>query len=221
MREDWYSPEKYDTGMRIIVLSAFADRLVPALIRSGDEVIQVKDGEPDRHIIQLQPDYIICFSTRRILKDPIRGLCPAINLHASYLPFTRGPNPVIWRWIAGEPHGVSIHEIDGGVDTGPVFAQEVIQTPTKESLHQSRNESAEHLSALFLRKWPDIRARAIAPVNQPISGGTSYSFRDQEAFEDLLLPNAHIPLDQLLALIRNRLRRVGQWRFNGSSDQTS
>jgi methionyl-tRNA formyltransferase len=191
--------------MRVVVLSAFAERIAPTLLKSDDDVVQLADAASDEDIVRQKPDFIVCFSTRRILRSSIRSLCPAVNLHASYLPHTRGPNPIIWRWIAGEPHGVSIHQIDGGVDTGPILAQELIANPTKESLHQSRLESAEHLSELFSKKWPEIRTRAIEPIAQSKFDGSTYTFQHQKPFEDLLRPYAHAALDELLALIRLRL----------------
>ena len=48
----------------------------------------------------------------RILRLPGLG---AINIHGSYLPAYRGPQPVEWQIINGELHsGVTIHRMDRG-----------------------------------------------------------------------------------------------------------
>lgn len=47
-----------------------------------------------------------------------------LNIHNGPLPRYRGMNPVNWALKNGElQHGVTIHEIDEGVDTGPIVAQ--------------------------------------------------------------------------------------------------
>ena len=50
-----------------------------------------------------------------------------LNLHPSLLPIGRGADPIAWSIIEGENQGVSIHEIDGGLDTGPIIFQEQIE----------------------------------------------------------------------------------------------
>jgi methionyl-tRNA formyltransferase len=46
-----------------------------------------------------------------------------INLHPSLLPLGRGSDPIPWSIIEDKPQGVSIHQIDTGLDTGAVLAQ--------------------------------------------------------------------------------------------------
>src|SRR5258705_2014126 len=48
----------------------------------------------------------------------------AINLHASLLPRWRGAAPIQRALLAGDAEtGVSIMQMDAGLDTGPVFMQ--------------------------------------------------------------------------------------------------
>lgn len=48
--------------------------------------------------------------------------CNLINFHASYLPNYRGGSPINWAIINNEKiHGVTVHEIDRGIDTGPIL----------------------------------------------------------------------------------------------------
>lgn len=47
-----------------------------------------------------------------------------LNIHFSELPWYRGARPINWALLDHRhTHGVSIHEVDGGVNTGPVVAQ--------------------------------------------------------------------------------------------------
>lgn len=48
-----------------------------------------------------------------------------INFHASYLPLYRGGSPINWAILNGEAsHGISIHKIDSGLDTGDILWQQ-------------------------------------------------------------------------------------------------
>ena len=47
-----------------------------------------------------------------------------MNLHISYLPFNRGPSEFLVIFDDTEK-GVSIHLVDGGIDTGPILFKKV------------------------------------------------------------------------------------------------
>ncbi len=57
-----------------------------------------------------------------------------LNIHPSLLPKYRGAAPVNWALINGESEtGVSIMQLDAGMDTGPVFVQERISIGPSET----------------------------------------------------------------------------------------
>ena len=67
--------------------------------------------------------------TEKIIKK-IKG--PLINLHLSYLPYNRGAHPNFWSFVDNTPSGVSIVEIDKGIDTGPVIYKKKIKFDLKK-----------------------------------------------------------------------------------------
>jgi len=73
---------------------------------------------------------------RPVLEWPRHG---CINIHASLLPRWRGAAPIARCLLAGDPRtGVTIMQMDEGLDTGPVIvAREVAVSPreTAQSLH--------------------------------------------------------------------------------------
>ncbi|MCZ8334422.1 MAG: formyltransferase family protein [Rhodobacteraceae bacterium] len=73
-------------------------------------------------------DSVVVYGYRHILQRDLleTASTPPINLHISYLPFNRGAHPNFWCWIEKTPAGVTIHEVDAGVDTGPVVAQQLL-----------------------------------------------------------------------------------------------
>ena len=73
-------------------------------------------------------DFVISFGYRKIIPRKVLSFSkrPIINLHISYLPYNRGAYPNFWSFLKRTPKGVSIHEIDGGIDTGDILCRKKI-----------------------------------------------------------------------------------------------
>ena len=73
-------------------------------------------------------DLIISFGYNKILKKNILEKIsrPPINLHISYLPYNKGSDPNFWSFIKETPKGVSIHEINEGIDKGGIIARKKV-----------------------------------------------------------------------------------------------
>ena len=93
-----------------------------------------------------------------------------INLHIAYLPFNRGANPNYWSWAEGTPSGVTIHEIDEGIDTGPIIAQSLLALSPENTFKATYAELLEAMEELFVRCWPSIRMGYAARHPQRGSG---------------------------------------------------
>jgi len=78
-------------------------------------------------------DLVISFGYRHIISiEKLHTLtCPIINLHISFLPFNKGAHPNFWSFYEGTQSGVSIHELDSGVDTGPIIYQKKVALDEK------------------------------------------------------------------------------------------
>jgi len=81
-------------------------------------------------------DLIICFGYRKIIKKKVLDniLRPPINLHISYLPYNRGAHPNFWSFVENTPKGVSIHEINEGIDQGGLIFRKKINFKITEKL---------------------------------------------------------------------------------------
>jgi len=79
-------------------------------------------------------DVVVSFGYRHILKPAVLATArrPVINLHIAYLPYNRGAHPLFWACMDGTPLGVTIHEIDEGVDTGPICFQKRVELDAGE-----------------------------------------------------------------------------------------
>ena len=73
-----------------------------------------------------EPDVIVVAAYGRLLPPDVLGVPRrgCVNLHPSILPRHRGPSPVAGAILAGdEETGVTLMQLDEGMDTGPVIAQ--------------------------------------------------------------------------------------------------
>lgn len=106
-------------------------------------------------------DLVVSFGYRHILKPEVLATArrPVLNLHISYLPYNRGAHPNFWSWIEGTPAGVSIHEIDAGIDTGAVVDQHrLLVAPEGLSFRETHAMLIEAVEALFVARCADILA---------------------------------------------------------------
>jgi len=76
--------------------------------------------------VQSDPDCVFLSVEYANIVDPVRFKSGKLfNVHFSLLPNYRGCHTAIWPILNGETlHGVTLHEIDAGVDSGPIIAQE-------------------------------------------------------------------------------------------------
>ena len=96
---------------------------------------------------ELRPDIGVVVAYGHILKPellalPARGM---VNVHPSLLPGLRGAAPVEWAIIRGhETTGVTIMQLDAGMDSGPVLHQ----IPHRISPDVTAGELAAHLAEM-------------------------------------------------------------------------
>lgn len=78
--------------------------------------------------------------TREQLAKPKYG---CLNLHNSYLPWNRGAHPCTWALIDQTPHGVTMHWMDEGIDTGDIFIQEKLFPEPDDTAHELYQRTVE------------------------------------------------------------------------------
>ena len=121
------------------------------------------------------PDLIVVAAFGQILKKDVLELprFGCINVHASLLPRWRGAAPINAAILAGdEETGVTVMQMDVGLDTGPMLAKRTIRlTPTDTA--GSVFEALSQLGAnLLLSTLPDYLSGKLLPQPQPEEGMT-------------------------------------------------
>lgn len=124
---------------------------VKVAAQSEDLVVLQPDKPTDSAFLQqlrdLRPDIGVVVAYGHILKPellalPQRGL---VNVHPSLLPGLRGAAPVEWAIIRGhETTGVTIMQLDAGMDSGPVLHQ----IPHRIGADVTAGELAAHLAEM-------------------------------------------------------------------------
>lgn len=128
-------------------------------------------NEISRWIENLKPDLIVIFSMSQLLKEDIIKIPPlgVINLHPSFLPSYRGPNPDFWQYYDMELNpGVTVHFVNEGEDTGDIIYQERVYVPlgTKSPARLDKLIGESGVS-LMLRAIDTIAQGKVVVVAQP------------------------------------------------------
>jgi len=130
----------------------------------------LRDPDEQARFRGLDADLAVVAAYGLILPEPIleapKGRC--INVHASLLPRWRGAAPIQRAILAGdEVSGVTIMQMDEGLDTGPMLHRLTLDIRGKNA-GQVTDELA-HLGAQALLDW---LANPTPPEPQPIAGAT-------------------------------------------------
>ena len=135
----------------------------------------LRDGSSDALIEQLAPDIIVvvaygCIIPPQLLHTAKYG---CINLHVSLLPKYRGSAPIQWAVLNGDAEtGVSIMQLDEGLDTGDVLMVEPVAIDPEET----SGELFDRVSAVGAKTLVDALAKIevgqLTPVPQDHSKAT-------------------------------------------------
>src|SRR4051812_43091414 len=125
----------------------------------------------------LTPDLIVVTAYGQILPKAILEVPQfgCLNVHTSLLPKYRGAAPIQWAILDDEPEtGVTIMQMDAGMDTGPMLAQEkspISADDTSESVYARLSDLG---ARLLVRTIPEYASGRIQPSPQP-EDGVSYA----------------------------------------------
>ena len=101
-----------------------------------------------------------------------------INVHASLLPAYRGAAPIQWSVLNGdEQTGVTIMQMDEGLDTGDILTQAVVPILKEDTSGTLFDKMAEAGGKLLLETLPMIENGTVKPVKQPAESTTPYAGR--------------------------------------------
>ena len=132
----------------------------------------LRDPENLKSLQETAPDILVVAAYGLILPAPVLSLprFGCINVHASLLPRWRGAAPIERAIMAGDKEtGVCIMQMEEGLDTGPVMAQQHVSIKpeyTAQPLEQILADTGSELLLATLQKLP------VAAEPQPAEGAT-------------------------------------------------
>jgi len=149
-------------------LGTTASDVKRAALERGLTVLQPHSlREPDAQpfIAELGADVMVVAAyglllPRRVLDLPPRG---CINVHASLLPRWRGAAPIQRALLAGDARtGISIMQMDDGLDTGPVLMQEACAIGAEDTAGTLHDRLAALGARLCVRALDALEAGALS-----------------------------------------------------------
>ncbi len=158
-------------------------RAVPSAVKRraiahGIEVFQppaLKAAESIERVRAARADVLVVAAYGLIVPQALlaAGRLGAINIHASLLPRWRGAAPIQRALLAGDARtGISIMQMDAGLDTGPVLAQRAIPIDEEDDAGTLHEKLAELGASMIVEALPELEAGRLRPVPQPSEGVT-------------------------------------------------
>jgi methionyl-tRNA formyltransferase len=153
---------------------------------------------------------------KSLLELPEKGF---INFHYGLLPQCRGSQPILWHILNGDAEGgITLHQLDEGIDTGPVILQEKLPINLTDTYgilqaklaHVGAKSAATLLKILsfgsIIPSLPQNEARA-AYYKNPNAQDLTISFKTMDSHKIIRIINACNPWNKAAGTI------VNNWMF--------
>jgi methionyl-tRNA formyltransferase len=175
----------------------------------GLPVIQprsARTGELRDAMVATGAELAVVVAYGKILPVDVLGALPrgCINVHGSLLPRYRGAAPVQWAVIHGDAEtGVSIMQLDEGMDTGPVYLERRVAIDPDETAGE------------LLERLAPIGAEALLEVIGAMAAGTARAVAQDHAAAShaamLAKADGAIDFGRPAAAVAARIRGVDPW----------
>ena len=166
----------------------------------------LRDGGENANLQALAPDLIVvvaygCILPQAVLDIPKFG---CINLHVSLLPQYRGSAPVQWAVLNGDTEtGVSIQQMDAGLDTGDVLVCEKVAIGPEETSGELFDRGTAVGAQVLCETLPRIAAGTLTPTPQDHAAATMAPMLTKEL--------AQFRWEESAAHIHNWVRGMNPW----------
>lgn len=152
------------------------------------------------------PDLIVTAAYGKILPKRILDIprLGSINVHASLLPKYRGASPIHYSILNGDERtGVTIMNMDEGMDTGDILVSEAIEIDENIHIDELSDKLAVLGAYLLLNNLDSIIEGKITPIKQDEALVTmTYPIRSDMGL---------FSFEQDATLIHNKVRALSSW----------
>lgn len=161
----------------------------------------LKSPEVQRELADLNPDVMVVAAYGLILPQAVLDIPKygCLNVHGSLLPRWRGAAPVQRAILAGDGEsGVTIMQMDAGLDTGPMLAKDVLRIGENETAGELGQRIAQSGAKSMLHVLDDLLQDRLKPEIQDDSLAT-YASKIQK-------PEAQLDFTQDSVTLHNQVR---------------
>lgn len=148
-----------------IIVETTLDKLDPIILRdTADEY-----------------DWVVGYRYPQIVTSEVINLLTGrlLNLHISYLPWNKGADPNLWSLVDDTPKGISIHQIDEGIETGGIYCQKQLYFHQDETLALTYKRLNNEITELFFNSIRDIVSNNLRATPQK-GKGSYHRKKDKE-----------------------------------------
>jgi methionyl-tRNA formyltransferase len=142
----------------------------------GIELLQagsVNDQEPLAAIDAVAPEALCVAEFGQLIKEPLLSRYLILNVHPSMLPRWRGAAPIERTLMAGDTEtGVTIFEIEAGLDSGPIALAEREQVQPDDTAGTLSARLAKLGGALLVQALERAEAGSLELTDQDADGVT-------------------------------------------------
>lgn len=131
--------------------------------------VKIKSPEAVETLRGFEADIFVVAAFGQILSEEILNMPPygSVNIHASLLPKYRGAAPIQWAILNGEEEtGVTIMQMDAGLDTGDMLLKRTVPIEPKETGESLHDKLAKVGAELIVEALPLIEALKVTAVKQ-------------------------------------------------------
>lgn len=166
----------------------------------------LRDGSSDDLIRDLAPEIIVVVAYGCIIPPQLLHVAKygCINLHVSLLPQYRGSAPIQWAVLHGDAQtGVSIMQLDEGLDTGDVLMVEPVDIEPEETSGQLFDRVSAIGAKTLVKALEKLQAGELQPQPQDNTKATLAPPLNKEM--------AQFTFTQEAAQIHNWVRGMNPW----------
>jgi len=177
-------------GMKLV-----ASEVKQLALRHGLNVLQpatLRDADVVKTLAGVNADAMIVAAYGLILPREVLGLFPyaCINIHASLLPRWRGAAPIQHALLAGDSEtGISIMQMEQGLDTGPVFMMERVRIEARDTALTLHDKLSAVGARMIVHALAEIESGHLQAEPQADEGATyAHKITREQARIDWQLP---------------------------------
>lgn len=148
----------------------------------------LKDSAAIAKLASQKSDVLIVAAYGLLLPQAVLDIprCGCVNVHASLLPRWRGASPIQAAMLAGDSHtGVSLMQMEAGLDSGPVLAAESLPIDKEETAGSLHDRLAALGGSLLVSTLPSIlQGTCDARPQNPLDVTLAGKIRTEDALLD-------------------------------------